>query len=304
MADNTKREVRRPDGWSFSIPLRPFPVGIGGAYYSNPGSPAAPPVTLTGSLGFGTSGQGLHSVFLRKGMTSEDTLGYGASGNLSSIVPSVTVNASIPDENYIPQPWKAKVSSVEAGASTPGAAAALTYTWTPRQIADFLARHGLVGPGLLESLPAPGLFGPASSAMGPEDELSPFARTLRSGVGGIGAPSVAPVGHLSPSERAPLGNGMADWSAAGAGKRPASVAPAENGIYRNGTYVGEQQPLAFEQGASPVPFASNLQNTPRGLPGLLFEGSAMDPSGSIAAPAGGLPGLIQDYLRNKSTFYR
>lgn len=194
MADNIKRELRRPDGWSVSMPLRPFPVGIGGTYYSDPDSPAAPPVTVTGSLGFGTSGQGLHSVFLRKGMTSEDTLGYGASGNLSSIVPSVTVNASIPDENYIPQPWKSKVSSIEAGVGTPGASAALTYAWTPQQIADFLAKHGLVGPGLLRSVSAPGLVGPASPAMGPEDELSPFARTLRSGVGRVGAPSVPPVG--------------------------------------------------------------------------------------------------------------
>ena len=93
MADNTKREIRWPDGWSASILLGPLPIGIGGTYYSNPGSPTAPPVTVTGSLAFGKSGQGIHRVFLRKGVTSEDTLGYGASGNLSSFVPSVTVNA-------------------------------------------------------------------------------------------------------------------------------------------------------------------------------------------------------------------
>lgn len=193
MADNTKREVRQPDGWSISLPLRPFPIGIGRTYYSNPGSPTAPRATVTGSLGFGTSGQGLHSVFLRKGMTSEDTLGYGASGNLSSIVPSVTVNASIPDENYVPQPWKAKVSSIEAGVGTPGASAALTYTWTPQQIADFLVKYGMAGVDLLSRMPAPGLVGPA---MGPDDEFSPFARTLRSGLGTIGPPSAPSIGYL------------------------------------------------------------------------------------------------------------
>ena len=94
MADNIERRVRWPDGWSVSLPL-PLPVGIGETYYSNPGSPTAPRATVTGTVGFGKSGQGLHSVFLRNGMTSEDTLGYGASANLSSIVPSVTVNGSM-----------------------------------------------------------------------------------------------------------------------------------------------------------------------------------------------------------------
>jgi hypothetical protein len=69
----------RPDGFSASLPLLPF-VGIGGTYYWNPGSPTAPNLTLTGGLG--TGGGGLHSVFLRKGMTSRDTLGYGANANV------------------------------------------------------------------------------------------------------------------------------------------------------------------------------------------------------------------------------
>lgn len=39
-------------------------------------------------------------------------------------------------------------------------------------------------------------------------------------------------------------------------------------------------------------------NASRGFPGVLFEGSLIDPSGSTPPPAGWLPGLIQDYLRN------
>ena len=68
----------RPDGFSASLPLGP--IGIGGTYYWNPGSPKAPAFTLTGGLGMG--GGGLHAIFLRKGMTSSDTLGYGANANV------------------------------------------------------------------------------------------------------------------------------------------------------------------------------------------------------------------------------
>ena len=35
----------RPDGFSVSVPLVGSPVGIGGTYYWNPGSPTAPSVT-------------------------------------------------------------------------------------------------------------------------------------------------------------------------------------------------------------------------------------------------------------------
>src|SRR5688500_15794651 len=103
-------------------------------------------------------GAGLRSVFLRKGMTSSDTLGYGASAH-AGFAPSVGVNVSIPDENGIPLPWNAAVTSVEAGAGLPGFAG--TYTATPQQIADFLAKY---------------IFPPA---MGPQDELSPFVRSLQ-----------------------------------------------------------------------------------------------------------------------------
>ena len=190
MAERQNR-IRWPDGISLSAPIGPF--GVGGTYYFDPGSPTAPRVTVTGGLGFGTSGSGLHAVFRRKGMTSEDALGYGVTGNVSSILPSVTVNGSIPDENYIPRPWKAKVSAIDAGIGLPGASAAVTYTATPQQIADFVSRH-LTPP-----------------AIGPEDELSPFARTLRSGVGTVGVPNTPPIRYLSARYANPLGDGMGDW---------------------------------------------------------------------------------------------
>jgi hypothetical protein len=197
---------RWPDGVSFSwTPSLPRigMVGIGGTYYRNPGSDTAPSVTLTGMYGRGRDvwkfGPPLASfngglVYRRDGMTSADTLGYGTTSNASTVLPSVTVNTSIPDINGIPQLGKNKVSSIEAGLSTSvGASRATTYTVTPRQISDFISKSFV------------------TPAMGPNDELSPFARTLRSGVGTVGAPSEPPVRYVSSPYLNSLGKGMGDW---------------------------------------------------------------------------------------------
>jgi hypothetical protein len=85
-------------------------------------------------------GAGLNAVFLRQGMTSSDTLGLGLSGNVSTILPSVSLNGTIPN-NDILRPWKSRVTSIEAGIGTPNASPAITATYTPQQIADFLTRY-------------------------------------------------------------------------------------------------------------------------------------------------------------------
>lgn len=184
-----ERGVRWPDGVSVSVPV---PFGrFGGTYYSSPGSPTAPHLTLTRSLG--VPGIGANAVFLRDGMTSENTLGTGMSGNVSTIIPSVTLNATIPsDGELFPKPRKARVTSVEAGIGTPNAAS-LTSTFTPQQVADFLTKH-VIGP-----------------AMGPNDELSPFVRTLQSSVATVGDADKAPVRHLGVRSQFPLGGGMSRW---------------------------------------------------------------------------------------------
>ena len=208
----SERRVRWPDGASLSVP---FPYGrIGATYYWNLGSSTAPRLTLTRSLGM--PGAGLHTVFLRQGMTSNDTLGVGLAGNVSTILPSVSLNGTIPDEgNYIPRPWKSRVTTVEAGIGTPNASPAVTATYTPQQIADFISTYLI------------------PSAMGPEDELSPFARTLRSGVGTIGPAAAPPIRYLSSRYANPLGSGMGDWksSAEGYSQQPAQPAtsPQEPG---------------------------------------------------------------------------
>lgn len=193
----------RADGVSVSLPIGPF--GIGGTYYWNPGSPTSPPVTVTGSVGLGGGGLGLS--FLKGGLKSDDTLGYGASGNLFPFVP--TLNVSIPDANGIPQPSKSTVSSLEIGPARPGLAA--TYTWTPEQIAERLRMF----------------FAPP--AMGPIDEASPFVRTLTSRMGRVGPVNAAPVRNLGIDDRNSLGGGMDDWRASTrhAGLRDGQQAPEE-----------------------------------------------------------------------------
>jgi hypothetical protein len=47
--------------------------------------------------------------------------------------------------------------------------------------------------------------------MGPIDQLSPFARTLRSGVGTVGVPNAPPIRYLSSRYASPLGDGVGDW---------------------------------------------------------------------------------------------
>ena len=62
---------------------------------------------------------------------------------------------------------------------------------------------------------------------------------------------------------------------------------------------------AFDTGTSSIQHLSDVsQRAPRGLPALLADAGASDDLSQSTSRAGGLPGLIQDYLRNNSTFYR
>jgi hypothetical protein len=281
----------RADGASIAIPVPSTPFSIGGTYYWNPGSPTAPSVTLSGGLGYG--GGGVQGVFLRKGMTSQDTLGYGASGTASAVVfPSATVNVSIPDQHGIPQPWNARVSSVESGAALPGFG--VSYTVTPRQIADFITTHGLIGAARLTSTFEREALAAAhpsmhfiSPAMGPNDELSPLVRNLQTGRATIGPPTTPPVPLLAPSRQKPLGDGMGDWSySAGPAKSPPTLPP---GLPRGSS--------VFDVGASPVAFPPP-PGKPGGLPGLMTDAGLLNSADPDQPPPGGVPGLIVDYLRN------
>lgn len=210
--------IRWPDGGYVSYtPSFPGVVaGVAGNYYWNPGAPDAPSVTMTGMLGKGRDVfrillgplgfLNFGATYLRDGMTSADTLGPGTTSNVSTILPSVSVNSSYPIESYVPRLDKSKVSSIDAGISgSIGASTAHTFTVTPQQIADFVTKHLAI------------------PAMGPDDQLSPFARTLKSGSGTVGTNSESPVRYLGSRHADPLGNGMGDWrsSAESVGQQPA-----------------------------------------------------------------------------------
>jgi hypothetical protein len=132
-----------------------------------------------------------------------------ANADISTILPSVAVNGSIPDVNGIPQPWNARLSSVEAGIGLPGFAG--TYTTTPQQIADFLNKY---------------VFGPLG--IGPQDRRLPFSGTLQSDAGTIGQPSEPPVRFLSPRQQNPLGGGMSGWGSSLGSADPQQ--PASGGL--------------------------------------------------------------------------
>lgn len=267
MSENAKGQPR-PDGVSVTLPLGLF--SIGGTWYWNPGSPTAPRATLTGGLGWG--GGGVQQVFLRHGMISRDTTGWGASGTLSTGLPekfpfpSTTVNATIPDWHGIPLPWKAKVSSVETGAARPGFG--VTYTVTPQDVSDAI-------------LPP---------AMGPEDELSPFTRSLQSGLGDIGGRTDPAVPFLSPGQQNPLGNGMVGRGATYTGANPESKGGAQAG-----------QPSVSVLRAPAIPYLPPApQDRPGGLLGMMIDAGYIDPPNLYQPASGGLAGLIQDYLHNGS----
>jgi hypothetical protein len=68
------------------------------------------------------------------------------------------------------------------------------------------------------------------------------------------------------------------------------------------TPVGNSLPSsdAVGNGAPPIPYLPLAsQQAPRGLPALLAEIDAFDSLNPEAWRSGGLPGLIQDYLRNR-----
>jgi hypothetical protein len=143
------------------------------------------------------------------------------------MIPSVTMNYTIPRDRWgLP-----RLTSIEGGASSNlGTYRAGTYTVSGQQLGDAVV----------------------TPAMGPEDELSPFARTLRSGVGTLGPNnSKPPVRFLSSRYQNPLGSGMAGWK------------PSLEGIE-------PRQPTQAAPSQQPVQPTSSPQNS-GGLLGLLLD---------------------------------
>jgi hypothetical protein len=248
----------RPDGISFEPPW----FGLGGTYYWRPGAPAAPSFTLTGGLGKG--GGGAHLIHLRKGMSSEDTTGYGASINL----PSFSVNASIPDKSGISEPWNAKVSSIGIGAALPGLG--VNYTVTPAQVAAFIRKY---------------IMNPIAGPVDQPASLSSHSQPIR-----LGAGTERSIPNLgSPSSREPPASRTSPWPSDDIGGRyESSVGPVS----------GRESDRLFSGRASAIPYVEEGHAIPGGLPGIIASvgGGVAETGGQVDAPAGGLLGIIQDYL--------
>ncbi len=258
MSVNEKGNLR-PDGISLELPW----FGLGGTYYWNPGAPTAPSFTLTGGLGKG--GGGLHLIHLRKGMSSEDTLRFGASVN----VPSFSVNASIPDEAGIPLPWKAKVSSIGVGAAIPGVG--MNYTATPAQIAAFIRKYVL------------------NPVMGSEDQPSAPGRIAQSAPVRLEPGAERPIPYAGPwSGREPFGSGISPWWSDYIGGRHEPSARI---------FSGSHADRAFSDGATPVPYIGDGWATPGGPSDMTASvmGGGSGAGGQVGS-SGGLLGMIQDYL--------
>jgi len=207
-------------------------------------------------------------------MTSADSLGYGANAAIApTIFPSVTVNASIPDDHGIPQPWNAKVSSIESGAGLPGFG--VNYTTTPEKIADFINKH---------------IFSPAGD---PQDELTPLERSLRRGTASVGPASEAPVRFLRSQPTKVPDDRMNSWSAPYL-KGSSTYRPAD---------VGGTSDPAFSGRLAAVPYVPQVRpGTPGGIPGLIAaaNGSGSSDPTQFQPPAGGILGMIQDYMSSNA----
>jgi len=262
----------RPDGVSLAVPV---PFGrFGGTYYWNPGGPNAPSFTITRSVG--VPGFGLRSVFLRPGLSSQDTLGSGMSGNVSVGFPSVSINGTIPNGGH--RPWDVRETSIEAGVGSPTAVAETT-TMTPEQIAEHINRH---------------IFGPA---MGPEDELTPVERSLRRGVATVGPANELPTRFLGSRPANSLEDGMEGWSS------PYLKGGTVDG-QADAANTGAAAPPAASGRVPAVPYVPQVPaGTPGGISGLIAAATGNAPSdpARFRSPAGGLLGMIEDYMNNNAT---
>jgi hypothetical protein len=229
-----KKGNPRPNGFAVSAIPSLGRLGVGGltgTYYWEPGSNDSPSFTLTGVLGSGVDNNsagfpllgllgrlGLRAgpVFLSNGMTSQDTLGPGVTTNQSTMIPSVTTNSTVPRDQWgLP-----RVTSVEGGASSNmGTYRAGTYTLSGQQIGDALI----------------------TPAMGPQDELPPFARTLQSSTGTVGQNSEPPVRFLSSRYGNALGDGMTDWRSSVDPAGPQNSAPTLSSPRDPGGLLGLMQ---------------------------------------------------------------
>jgi murein DD-endopeptidase MepM/ murein hydrolase activator NlpD len=150
---------------------------------------------------------------------------------------------------------------------------------------------------------------PAISTEAPksnQDNSTPITPTdrIRNGFDAIGprgsiGPHMRPaVPFLNPAQKNPLGNGngIGDWRSNLAPAAPSIMDPAS--VRRLSSPVLDTISTDPRSPSGEAALPSPVRNAPLGLPGLLMQIGAFDPSSPDQPPAGGLLGLIQDYMRN------
>jgi hypothetical protein len=181
------------------------------------------------------------------------------------------------------------------GSPLAGAAAGVALM-PPAALAGAWAAHGTYLQGLLAkdivthpenwTVDAAGALVPVTQPPTNGDS-STGARTLS------GFPKTSTIGSSAPPIDGPAANDVfVRDSAAAAG------VPSRRNVFEYGfPEVNSARPSVFDTGTSPVP--STPQNGAGGLPGMIASQAGIDPSNPNAAPpAGGLLGLIQEYMRN------
>jgi hypothetical protein len=127
---------------------------------------------------------------------------------------------------------------------------------------------------------------PQPSADAARVGAAPLERSLRRGTGNVGVTSEPPVRFLPGRPSSVPGDGMTNWSTG----------------YANGNAMdGRATSSGFSGRVSPVPYVPQApQSTSVGIPGMIAAATgntSSDPTW-FQPPAGGLLGMIQDYMRS------
>lgn len=116
--------------------------------------------------------------------------------------------------------------------------------------------------------------------------------------GSIGPRTQPAVPFLNPAQENPLGdgNGIGDWRSNLAPAAPSITDPAS--VRRLSSPILDMIPADPQSPSGEAGLPSPARNAPLGLPGLLMQIGAFDPSSPNQLPTGGLLALLQDYMRN------
>jgi hypothetical protein len=114
--------------------------------------------------------------------------------------------------------------------------------------------------------------------------------------GSIGPHMQPEVPFLNPAQKNPLGDGNGDWRSNLAPAAPSIMDPAS--VRRLSSPILDMISTDPRSPSGEAALPSPARNAPLGLPGLLMQIGAFDPSSPDQPPAGGLLGLIQDNMRN------